>query len=347
MATIVPFPTPSKPPTNITLGNAQLSSSYTSNTWVVPPWVLVDGSFPSLNVGTAGYVGYPFTNFPAPSKPPTNITLANAKGSTSYTANTWLAPPWTFNASAFPSIAMSPYVGYAFENFPVPSKPPSLITDPQSRTSIHYLNNTWGMGTVWGIKEDISRPRLLERGDINDPALTSRKNYVFVEEAEDGSLFYDGKIFKSLRRTVTFDSIVGVNGASVTHVYGGEKLKDSENLPYVFMASGIQDPVYAGGYGDVRVVTERTMTFRTDRSNNAVFYYNKLDLPPYDYLMQISTISGIFHIALFLDNVTDIRVVMHTGEVVTVGLVPIDDLNASPIRVMTKDGLFALESVDI
>lgn len=165
---VVPFPTPTKEPTNITLVNAQVTISYTSNAWIVPPWTLVDGSFPSLvlNVTQNAYVPYDnFTNFPAPTKVPTDITIANAKSVTSYTSNTWVAPPWTFTASQYPSMVLSvsqnAYVPYDnFLNFPTPTQQPSDITDPQSRTSVHYGTNTWDVVDVWWVQEG-ERPRFI------------------------------------------------------------------------------------------------------------------------------------------------------------------------------------------
>jgi hypothetical protein len=236
----------------------------------------------------------------------------------------------------------------------------------------------FSLDKVWGIEEGKSYPLLL-RGDgefINDSVLTSRKIYVFIEKSLDGSLSYDGSIYKSLKRTVSFPSVSGIAGASVTHSYGGDELHDGLTGIFFYMASGVQDPLYAGGYGDLNTATARTVSLLSGRSNNVAFYYSPyyLDAPtggsigggtgggvtnpttpppsetvavPHDYLMTIQGENVPFHIALFKTDVSSIRVVMTDGLIVAVGLVQVNDPDASPIRVMTENGIYAMKKIDI
>lgn len=221
------------------------------------------------------------------------------------------------------------------------------ITDANAKKQVSYP--AFAFETMWAIQEDVTYPFLLQTDGeyIDDPVLTTRKVYVFIAEDVEGSLFHDGKVYKSLRKTTSFDSISGVQGSVITHQYGGDKLKDSDNLPYVFIFSGVQDPTRPGGYGSIQEMTERSVMLLSDRSNNVAFYYLPSLLPAYDYLMQISTMDGVFHIALFLDNPSFIRCVMHTGEIVDVGLVEVSATDASTIRVMTNTGLMALQKVEV
>jgi hypothetical protein len=250
------------------------------------------------------------------------------------------------------------------------------ITKPDAKKQSSYVS--YPFGTLWGIEEGKSYPILL-RGDgefINDPVLTTRKIYVFVEKSLDGSLSYDGAIYKSLKKTISFPSVSGIAGASVTHSYGGEEVADGLGTIFYYMASGVQDPLYAGGYGGLTQATERTVSLLSDRSNNVAFYYSPyyLDAPtggsigggtgggvtnpttpppsetvavPHDYLMTIQGEDVPFHIALYKTEVSSIRVVMNDGKFVAVGLVQVTDPDASPIRVMTENGIYAMKKIDV
>jgi hypothetical protein len=252
----------------------------------------------------------------------------------------------------------------------------TLISIDQAKQQVTYP--LFPFGTVWGIEEGKSYPVLLNGvGEfIDDPVLSTRKIYVFVEKSLDGSLSYDGSIYKSLKKTISFPSVSGVAGASVTHSYGGEEVPDGLGTIYFYMASGVQDPLYAGGYGDLTQATQRTVSLLSGRSNNVAFYYSPyyLDAPtggsigggtgggvtnpttpppsetvavPHDYLMTIQGEDVPFHIALFKSEVSSIRVVMNDGKFVAVGLVQVTDPDASPIRVMTENGIYAMKKIDI
>lgn len=268
--------------------------------------------------------------------------------------------------------------GYNVFVFPIvtPINHGTDITKTNAKKQVSYP--TFDFNTRWGIEDDKSYPILL-KGDgefINDPALTSRKIYVFVEKSLDGSLSYDGSVYKSLQRTISSPSVSGIAGANITHQFGGNELNDGLGTVFYYFASGVQDPLYAGGYGDLQPLTQRTVQLRSDRSNNVAFYYRpyQLETPvgggigggggggipnpttppptetiavPHDYLMTIQGEDVPFHIALFKSEVSSIRVVMNDGKFVAVGLVQVGDPDASPIRVMTETGIYAMKKIDI
>lgn len=141
-------------------------------------------------------------------------------------------------------------------------------------------------------------------------------------------------------------NILAVDADEVTFVYFGDKVeevKEEGKDVLVFLASGIEDHDAPGGYSNYQPLTERTVEFLPDRSNNVNFYYIATDIVSYDYLLHIATPFGVAPIILMNDEVSGIKCVMYDGNVAHVSLVDVDDENASPIKVMTPSGVKALE----
>jgi hypothetical protein len=333
MSTLISFDTtPNSYGVSVSYGSLN-SSFYTSNGLSASIWNL-STPIPSLN--PKDYTLLIFDSIPNNH----GVTVQDsALNESFFTTNGLSSAIWFLNTTR-PTLRPKDYTLLIFNV--VPNNYSVNITDTNARKQSSYPS--FNFDTPWAIVEDVTYPYFL-RADgesINDPALTSRKIYVFVEENIDGSLFYAGKVWKSLKRTISFDSIVGEVNGTVTHHYGGANLKDNLDEPYLFMVSAIQDPARPGGYGFLETTTNRTVTLLSDRSNNVAFYYAQ-SIPTYDYLMRIQSSDLLFHIALFDSNASDIRVVMTDGVVARIGLVTLEDPSASPIRVMTNEGIFALQ----
>lgn len=222
------------------------------------------------------------------------------------------------------------------------------ITGINARKQASYP--TYPFATVWAIVEDETYPfHLSGEGVVNaDPPLTSRKSYVFIAEDVTGTLFHEGKVYKSLKRSVVFDPISGSDGGFVTHYYGGDTANDFVgDGPYVFKWSGTQDATRPGGYGDIQPLTERTVALNTTESSNVAFYYMSPGVPLYDDLLYISDGVGTIPIVVLLTGSGVLRVKMSDGIVKDVGLVTTDDASASPIRVLTPTGVMALQTTTI
>lgn len=272
------------------------------------------------------------------------ISFSNIGSFNVFTTLNWSDKQWANGSTNLTPILLP----HAYDVLPFPTGAQgTAITTANAKKQASYP--LFPFETVWAIIEDETYPFLLQTDgeNIDDPALTSRKVYVFIAEDVTGSLFHEGKVYKSLKKSVAHDSIIGTAGQTVTHVYGGNKMNDSDALPYVFAFSGVQDPERPGGYGDIQKLTERTVTLLADRSNNAAFYYIVSEAPPYDYLLSLQGNGMMFHIAVLLEVVSEIKVVMPDGLIGHVSLVPIDDPTASLIRVLTLNGIVALQNVEI
>jgi hypothetical protein len=341
---------------DITLVAAQDSASYTGNTWTTTVWDFPLDSFPlQKRPIVTPYVEGPITFSDWEIMNGANIALSDSYGDIHYTGNTWTTPTWIFQSGIRPTLNIQSWerasgvINYSNWESNVISMYGANITLAQAKQEVTYSSNTWLFGTVWAIIENETFPLLLnvDGQSITDPALSSRKVYVFITEDLNGSLFAEGKVWKSLKRSITFPSTTGLNGVSLTHSYGGESINDSlDEGPYVYKFSGIQDPARPGGYGTITTATERTVTYMSARSNNVAFYYGTVPIPAYDYLLSIQGNSMVFHLAVFLADVSKIKVVMPDGLIGYVGLVPVDDPEASLIRVLTLDGIFALQGVE-
>lgn len=336
------------------------STHYTGNTWSANAWTFTDEEFPSSVIpAIATYVIEPVDYSTWLLTPNAfnggNITSESAILSSTYNGNTWSLDVWEFINNQRPSLKTIPTalpltdaIDFSAWLNIVTGMNGGNLTLEKAMQRKTYEYNVWPFYNVWGIREGSSFPRLLAKdGTIDAPPLTSQKLCLFVEESDDGSILYGETIWKPLERSIVFPATLGNTGQTVTHEYVGDEVNyPTSTETFVFMASGVQDPTYPSGYGDVQPLTERTVTYQATRSSNVAFYYVAAPEPVYDYLMQIAASSLTFHIALFANDVSSVKVKMSDGIIASVGLVAVGSADASPIRIMTKDGIFALQHVE-
>lgn len=222
------------------------------------------------------------------------------------------------------------------------------ITKITAMNKLTYSSLDFALGSVWAIRDGVEYPRILNRG-IPKPGVPgeSVKRVIFVDKHDDGTMFYDGEIYRSMKMSQLISKFVGDTGEVVTQVWEGEKQVAPDGNTYVFLASGVQDPDFPGGYGGYTDEQSRTVTLREDRSIDVNFYYTAMELPPYNYLMRVAVPDGIAHIAIMKSDVSSIKVQMHDGSICTVDIVLPDDEQASPIRVMLPTGIYALKKIEI
>lgn len=139
---------------------------------------------------------------------------------------------------------------------------------------------------------------------------------------------------------------ISIEPDKVTSMYYGKGVYDLTNDlkdPLVFIASSVEDPDYPGGYGDYQNLTVRSVGFLKERGNKVNFYYVDMENPDYDYLIKVASQSGNIPIVILKDKPSYLRCRVSDGNIANVSLVPLDDANASPIKVMTPDGIMALQ----
>jgi hypothetical protein len=150
---------------------------------------------------------------------------------------------------------------------------------------------------------------------------------------------------------------------------------------FVYLVGGIENTTYYGGYGELDTAVDKTVTIDSNTSKNAIFYYipfkeeepidpvDPVD-PPIDpeepvdppidpeepvdppidppadgdpdYFIYIQGNNVEYSIGVYLENESNICIEMPDGKIGKIALVNTEDLNASPIRIMTSNGIMSL-----
>ena len=337
----------------ITKSKAMMQECYADRldlSWVTDPYILI-----GTRDGLASKLIFLFSEKPIvntfPSGTSTNGTFKFAEG-TSYLTRLSVSDNGIVGSTNFPrgSSSAPSFFSVTSSNFDIYDKDGNLYFENSNLSPESYsiVISGFEFAKVWSIKEGMSYPKFLRRGEkdaIEGLPGESMRNYVFVEKADDGTMFYQGEIYKTLGMNNLISKFVGEPGEVVSHPWGGERQRARDGKTYVYLASGVQDPDYPGGYGTYLPDTNRTVALRADRSINVNFYYIAAGLPEYNYLMRVSVPDGGFHIAILKENVSDIKLKMPDGSICTVDIVTLEDAMASDIRVSLPTGIFALKKV--
>lgn len=169
---------------------------------------------------------------------------------------------------------------------------------------------------------------------------TTSKALVLVEEDIFGTMEYDGTIWRYIRAVERSDKDYGDEGESITYDYYGDKV-EIDGLVYRFLASGIRDTESCGGYGYYTDETMRTIPFLNNMENVVNFYY-VLDEPSSS--LNVQGFHDRINIAVSEER-SKLMIIKPDGSLGYIPLVPLDDPEASKVRIMTENGVKALKEV--
>ena len=139
----------------------------------------------------------------------------------------------------------------------------------------------WDFNTIWSINPYVNNG--YPSFNTSYPRHTG-KDYVLVVADPDGSMEFDGTVYKFVKYLERFPKVIHPRaGISVTYEYGGEVVI-YDDIEYFYIASGITDPSGPGGFGSYLPDTSRVVESIDTRESYVNFYY--IDTPP----LMISTI---------------------------------------------------------
>lgn len=187
------------------------------------------------------------------------------------------------------------------------------------------IDNGSTSGRTWGV--------LIKTSSLIDYLVTSGKTYTIKEKVlnEENTIY------------------------EVEYEYAGDTKLDTQpepDLTLYFLASGVTNPASIGGI-KIGSETAHTFSYQTDYATDVTYYYyapsTSDDVVPiqlYDELMALALPNSVCHIVISKDNVTALKVRIRDGETMYVSLVEMNHVKASPIRVMTPQGVKCLEMLE-
>lgn len=143
---------------------------------------------------------------------------------------------------------------------------------------------------------------------------------------------------------------------AVDYEYPGVSLFDTvsdPDLTLYFLCSGVTDPTVLNSI-KLGAETSHTLVYDEGRASDVNYYYYASSgddedvpfVPLYDELLAIKLPNSVCHIVVYKDIVSSIKVRIKEGETMYISLVALGDVKASPIRVMTPQGVRALRMIE-
>lgn len=155
------------------------------------------------------------------------------------------------------------------------------------------------------------------------------------------------------------DELVFNPGATIYEVdydYGSATYNDTTANPDLvlsFVFSGVTDPTEPNG---IRIGSEygHTVGFDEEHATDVNYYYYATSAdddeipfePLYDKLLTVKLPNSMCHIVVYKDYVSAVKVRVGDSETMYVSLVELEHVKASPIRVMTPQGVKALHMLE-
>lgn len=228
---------------------------------------------------------------------------------------------------------------------------------PNSHLKRKSTFNNWDFERVWVIDDGVSTPRLIhsgEEGYLGEPG-THAKSYVLVKPHVDGTMNFDGATWKYIDtffrypEPAPYGEIGEVVAYSITNQEKKLKIAHPETeeiVPVTFVASGIRDRDGAGGFAYYRPETYREVVVQEDISARVNFYYveDKYFSKGGLSLSICTPDMGVIKAQVNQAGDDPIRVQIKPNEIISIPTVSVDDELATTVRVMTPNGIQALQA---
>lgn len=230
------------------------------------------------------------------------------------------------------------------------SKP---ISSGEAKTEAPYIASNYDVVRVWHVEVGYKYPRLLYRARAElGTAYTHNMSYVYVVPHVNGTMNYRGISWKSKSTYFIFPKppAKGTPGQTVTYSIPDSDLqqtifhKDDGQVDLEWFASGVRDVEGAGGFGGYTNERTRSIKIMDNASATVNFYFTQPKwIPRLNYKVSISTPDGIVDVAITDKNQSALKFTVNSQITLGLATVPVDDDNATQIRLAMPESIQALQ----